>query len=129
MYYERPLAIKVLLFPIYSTTTTTRVEQETPLLKSTRTSWLMGNWFRWSPQKLKILVVVTLLIVTTVKMFSTPFGPLLDSSSTATIVPVTLVGNPGLEVKRTKVSPQPASISGSARNGSSSKRMSPTYTW
>jgi hypothetical protein len=113
--------------PIYSTTTATSVEQETPLLKSTRTSCLMGNWFRWSPQKLKVLVVVTLLIVTAVKVFSTPFGPLVDSSSTAMIVPVTLVGNPGLEVKLTKVVPQPANISGSAISGSNNKRMRPTY--
>jgi len=113
--------------PIYSTTTPISVEQETPLLKSTRTSWLMGNWFRWSPQKLKVLVVVTLLIVTAVKVFSTPFGPLLDSTLTTMIVPVTLAGNPGLEVKLTKVVPQPASISGSAISGSNSKRMRPTY--
>src|SRR4029077_9678710 len=98
----------------YSTTTATSVEQENPLLKSTRTSWPMGNWFRWSPQKLKVLVVLTLLMVTTVKVFSTPFGPVVEFSWTVMIMPVTLVGNPGLEEKNTEVCPQPASISGSA---------------
>src|SRR4029077_7049941 len=85
----------------------------------------MGNWFRWSPQKLKVLVVLTLLMVTTVKVFSTPFGPVVEFSWTVMIMPVTLVGNPGLEEKNTEVCPQPASISGSAISGSSSKRMRP----
>jgi hypothetical protein len=48
------------------------VEQLTPVLKFAWANRLIGNWFRWSPQKLMVVALLALMNATAVNVTVVP---------------------------------------------------------